>query len=106
MAETTTTTWFPACFAAAIRRVIADDAWVDAAVVENDALVVPALDARLVGDRILAMIDDAARVLVPGGELVLVYNSHLPYLPRLREVGPTEILARDRSYLVTRTVRT
>ena len=53
----------------------------------------------------LAMIADAARVLVPGGELVLVYNSHLPYLPRLREVGPTEILARDRSYLVTRTVR-
>ena len=53
----------------------------------------------------LAMIADAARVLVPGGELVLVYNSHLPYLPRLREVGPTQILARDRSYLVTRTVR-
>lgn len=53
----------------------------------------------------LAMIADAKRVLRPGGELVLVYNSHLPYLPRLREVGPTEILARDRSYLVTRTVR-
>lgn len=53
----------------------------------------------------LAMIADAARVLVPGGELVLVYNSHLPYLPRLREVGPTQILARDRSYLVTRTLR-
>ena len=53
----------------------------------------------------LAMIADAARVFVPGGELVLVYNSHLPYLPRLREVGLTEILARDRSYLVTRTVR-
>ncbi len=53
----------------------------------------------------LRMIADARRVLVPGGELVLVYNSHLPYLPRLREVGPTEILARDRSYLVTRTVR-
>lgn len=53
----------------------------------------------------LAMIADARRVLVPGGELVLVYNSHLPYLQRLREVGPTEILARDRSYLVTRTVR-
>ena len=53
----------------------------------------------------LAMIADAKRVLRPGGELVLVYNSHLPYLPRLREVGATEILARDRSYLVTRTVR-
>ncbi|MEN3120851.1 methyltransferase [Janibacter sp. LM] len=53
----------------------------------------------------LEMIDDAARVLVPGGELVLVYNAHLPYLPRLRGVGETEILVRDRSYLVTRTVR-
>lgn len=53
----------------------------------------------------LEMIDDAARVLVPGGELVLVYNAHLPYLPRLREVGESEILARDRSYIVTRTVR-
>lgn len=53
----------------------------------------------------LEMIDDAARALAPGGELVLVYNAHLPYLPRLREVGETEILVRDRSYLVTRTVR-
>lgn len=53
----------------------------------------------------LEMIDDAARVLEPGGELVLVYNAHLPYLPRLRGVGETEILVRDRSYLVTRTVR-
>lgn len=49
------------------------------------------------------MIADAARVLVPGGELWLVFNSHLPYLPLLRSaVGPTRIEARDRSYLVTR----
>lgn len=53
----------------------------------------------------LEMIDDAARVLVTGGQLVLVYNAHLPYLPRLRGVGETEILARDRHYLVTRTLR-
>lgn len=53
----------------------------------------------------LEMIADAGRVLVPGGELVLVYNSHLPYMDHLRRLGPTEILARDRSYLVTRTTR-
>lgn len=54
----------------------------------------------------LGMIDDAARVLRPGGELWLVWNAHLPYLPRLRSaVGPTEVVRRDRSYLVTRTLR-
>lgn len=54
----------------------------------------------------LEMIADAGRVLAPGGEMMLVYNAHLPYLPRLRDLGPTEILVRDRHYLVTRTVRT
>lgn len=53
----------------------------------------------------LAMIADAGRVLVPGGELLMVFNAHLPYLPRLARLGRTEILARDRHYLVTRTVR-
>lgn len=52
----------------------------------------------------LTALADAARVLRPGGQLWLVYNAHLPYLPRLREIGPTEILARDRYYLVTRTL--
>ena len=34
----------------------------------------------------------------------LVFNAHLPYLGWLRrDVGPSEIVARDRSYLVTRT---
>lgn len=48
----------------------------------------------------------AGRLLVPGGELWCVYNSHLPYLAWLREsVGPTTIVARDRSYLVTRSRR-
>jgi 16S rRNA (guanine1207-N2)-methyltransferase len=53
----------------------------------------------------LEMIADSARVLVPGGELVLVYNAHLPYLQRLRDIGATDVLVRDRSYIVTRTVR-
>lgn len=53
----------------------------------------------------LRMIDDASRVLRPGGELLMVFNSHLPYLPRLNRLGRTEILTRDRHYLVTRTVR-
>lgn len=53
----------------------------------------------------LAMIADAGRVLRPGGELIMVYNAHLPYLPRLQHVGPTATLRRDRHYLVTRTVR-
>lgn len=53
----------------------------------------------------LAMITDAGRVLVPGGELVLVFNAHLPYLSRLGHLGRTDILARDRHYIVTRTIR-
>lgn len=54
----------------------------------------------------LAMIADAGRVLAPGGELWLVWNAHLPYLPALRrEVGPTEIVARDPKFIVTRSVR-
>ncbi|MFT4294517.1 MAG: methyltransferase [Micropruina sp.] len=49
----------------------------------------------------------AGRILAPGGELWCVYNAHLPYLPWLREtVGPTRIVARDRGYLVTRSVLT
>lgn len=44
-------------------------------------------------------------VLTDGGELWCVYNAHLPYLPWLRRaIGPTEILARDRAYVVTRSV--
>lgn len=53
----------------------------------------------------MEMIDDAQRVLVPGGELMLVYNAHLPYLPRLRRLGRTAVVARDRRYVVTHTVR-
>ena len=52
------------------------------------------------------LITQAASVLVEGGELWCVYNAHLPYLPWLRRaIGPTEIVARDRAYVVTRSVR-
>lgn len=52
------------------------------------------------------MIASAARALRPGGELWCVYNAHLPYLPALRrDVGASEVVGRDRSYLVTRSTR-
>lgn len=52
------------------------------------------------------MIATAAQALRPGGELWCVYNAHLPYLPAMRrDVGPTRVVARDRSYLVTRSTR-
>lgn len=54
----------------------------------------------------LAMFSDAGHALAPGGELWVVWNAHLPYLPELRRrVGPTTIEARDRSYVVTRSLR-
>lgn len=49
------------------------------------------------------MLEAAPTVLRPGGELWLVFNSHLPYLTWLRDlVGPTSVIARDRHYTVTR----
>lgn len=53
----------------------------------------------------LQAIHDARTALRPGGELIMVYNAHLPYLPRLRSLEPTRIVTRDREYLVTRTTR-
>lgn len=54
----------------------------------------------------LGMIADAARALRPGGELWLVWNAHLPYLPRLRaQIGRTTIEARTPKFIVTRSVR-
>lgn len=48
----------------------------------------------------------AGRALRDGGELWCVYNAHLPYLPWLRRaVGPTRIVVRNRSFLVTKSVR-
>ena len=52
------------------------------------------------------MIDDAARTLVPGGELWMVFNSHLPYLPALRRaVGRTTVAGQNPRFTVTRSVR-
>ncbi|MCM3657569.1 methyltransferase [Agromyces mediolanus] len=45
---------------------------------------------------------EAARVLVPGGELWCVWNSHLRYRPLLeRIVGPTRQIARNAKFTVT-----
>lgn len=53
-----------------------------------------------------AMFADAARVLRPGGELWVVYNSHLPYLDHLRRLlGRTVVLAQDPHFTVARAVR-
>lgn len=53
-----------------------------------------------------AMFRQAEHALRNGGELWCVYNAHLPYLPWLRHaVGPTRIVARDRSYVVARSTR-
>ncbi len=52
------------------------------------------------------IIAGAGEVLRRGGELWLVFNAHLPYLPYAQEqVGPTRVVARDRSYLVTCSTR-
>jgi 16S rRNA (guanine1207-N2)-methyltransferase len=49
-----------------------------------------------------AMVSHAGKALRPEGELWLVFNSHLPYLPVAREqVGPTRVVLRDQSYIVT-----
>ena len=54
----------------------------------------------------LAMFDEAARVLTPGGQLWCVYNSHLPYRKELNvRLGRTSVVAQDRAYTVTLTQR-
>lgn len=56
-----------------------------------------------VGIRILT---DAARVLAPGGELRVVFNSHLRYQPMLRRlVGETRQIARNSKFTVTSSVK-
>ena len=50
----------------------------------------------------LRLFADAARVLRPGGELWVVWNSHLMYRPVLeRIVGPTRQVARNAKFTVT-----
>ncbi|MDR0848162.1 MAG: methyltransferase [Propionibacteriaceae bacterium] len=54
----------------------------------------------------LALIEDAARVLRPGGQIWVVFNSHLPWRTRLAQVvGPTELIAQDRFYTLVRATR-
>ena len=52
------------------------------------------------------LIRDCARVLRPGGELRLVFNSHLGYRPLLEQViGPVRQLARDATFTVLAATR-
>ena len=54
----------------------------------------------------IKLIEAAARVLVPGGELWTVFNSHLQYRPALeRLVGPTREAGRNPKFTVTVSVR-
>lgn len=49
----------------------------------------------------LEMFADAARVLRPSGEFWCVFNSHLPWRARLRElVGPTRVIDQNRNFTV------
>jgi 16S rRNA (guanine1207-N2)-methyltransferase len=54
----------------------------------------------------LALIEAAARLLAPGGELWTVFNSHLGYQNALRRlVGPTRQVGRNAKFTVTASVR-
>lgn len=54
----------------------------------------------------LKLIDEAARVLVPGGQLLCVFNSHLRYQAELSErVGALTQLARNSKFTVLRATR-
>ncbi|AZZ55425.1 class I SAM-dependent methyltransferase [Rathayibacter iranicus] len=52
------------------------------------------------------MLRAAGRVLCPGGALWTVFNSHLAHPAELRRaIGPTTVMARDRRFTVTRSLR-
>ncbi|XPP27260.1 MAG: class I SAM-dependent methyltransferase [Leucobacter sp.] len=52
------------------------------------------------------LIRSCARALAPGGELRLVFNSHLGYRPLIeRVIGPSRQIARDRTFTVLAAVR-
>ncbi|WP_404285502.1 class I SAM-dependent methyltransferase [Glutamicibacter arilaitensis] len=54
----------------------------------------------------LKLFDEAARVLAEGGELICVFNSHLRYRSELASrIGPTQQLARNSTFTVTRSIR-
>lgn len=50
----------------------------------------------------IAMFDEAARVIRPGGQLWCVFNSHLPYRKELNvRLGRTQVAAQDLNFTVT-----
>lgn len=52
------------------------------------------------------LIERCARALAPGGELRIVFNSHLRYRPLVeRAVGPSRQIARDRTFTVLAAAR-
>ena len=54
----------------------------------------------------IKLLEGAARVLRPGGELWTVYNSHLNYRDKLKQlVGSTRVVGRNGRYTVTCSVR-
>ncbi|GAA4192176.1 hypothetical protein GCM10022288_24100 [Gryllotalpicola kribbensis] len=54
----------------------------------------------------IRLIQDAARVLAPGGELRVVFNSHLRYQPTLRRlVGETRQVARNSKFTITSSLK-
>ncbi|MDO5672648.1 MAG: methyltransferase [Actinomycetaceae bacterium] len=54
----------------------------------------------------IAMFNEAARALKPGGQFFCVYNSHLPWKARLSSiVGPTTLIAQNRSYTLVRATK-
>ncbi|GAA4161852.1 hypothetical protein GCM10022286_20050 [Gryllotalpicola daejeonensis] len=54
----------------------------------------------------IRLITDAARVLAPGGELRVVFNSHLRYQPTLRRlVGETRQVARNAKFTITSSLK-
>ncbi|MDZ8172018.1 class I SAM-dependent methyltransferase [Microbacterium xanthum] len=71
------------------------------------ALNPPFHSGAAVTDRIAPrMFADAARVLMPGGELWTVWNSHLGYRAALeRTVGPTRQVARNAKFTLTASTR-
>ncbi|KQO61390.1 class I SAM-dependent methyltransferase [Curtobacterium sp. Leaf261] len=63
-------------------------------------------DTTVSTDTAEAMFRNAAAVLRPGGELWVVWNSHLRYRPSLeREVGPTREVVRTPKFTVTASTR-
>ncbi|GAA0335727.1 Ribosomal RNA large subunit methyltransferase G [Micropruina glycogenica] len=53
------------------------------------------------------LFEQVGAALADHGEFWCVYNAHLPYLAWLRDsIGPTQIVMRDRAYVLTRSAQT